>query len=600
MNQSVDLREIIERIKERVGIEDVVGRRVQLSRRGQRLWGLCPFHTEKTPSFTVTPESGFFKCFGCGEGGDAISFLQQIDGLEFWEALTVLAEEAGVELPKRGSTEQHNAPLREKAREALSLARSLYHQEMGSPAAAGARDYLEQRGVQARMIQKFQLGWAPAEPGWLVQRLRKAGISEEAMEEARLAYRPEGQRVLRDRFWDRLMFPICDRSKRTVGFSGRYLPGSRAEEKGMGKYINSPEGPLFPKRRLLYGIEHLQDGLRSAGENGRIILCEGNLDVVLMHQAGFESTLASLGTAFSEDHARTLARTRRSVILLLDSDQAGRKAARKAAQILIREGVPTMVTDLPNGQDPASMISDNLLDELSQLLAKPWDILEWRLEAWVRSEDFNQPNVQARAAKEMAEWISSTPNPALQAVWTRIVEDRLKLPAETLRRLSGRAGAETPAAPGNPLDNPSPRKSAMEVLALNEREIVAALLHDPSLYPRHRLQLEPLKLEDSTAKRVFAWIDKMRLEGDLFNLDGALVEFNEPEFGKWLNQVRLSKPKDSGISLDHALKAHQWNLELLQREQRNSRISEDSQPSDDDLTRLVRKIDLSASADRHH
>mgnify|MGYP002527583890 FL=1 len=147
----------LERIKERVGIEDVVGRRVQLSRRGQRLWGLCPFHTEKTPSFTVTPESGFFKCFGCGEGGDAISFLQQIDGMEFWEALTFLAEEAGVELPKRGSTEQNNAPLREKAREALSLARSLYHQEMGSPAAAGARDYLEQRGVQARMIQKFQL-----------------------------------------------------------------------------------------------------------------------------------------------------------------------------------------------------------------------------------------------------------------------------------------------------------------------------------------------------------------------------------------------------------------------------------------------------------
>ncbi len=600
MNQSVDLREIIERIKERVGIEDVVGRRVQLSRKGQRLWGLCPFHAEKTPSFTVTPSSGSFKCFGCDEGGDAISFLQRIDGLEFWEALTLLAEEAGIELPKQGSGTPQDVALRDEARDALSRARALYFAELSQASGAGARAYLESRGVAARMIEKFQLGWAPAEPGWLVQRLLKAGISERAIEEARLGYRPEGQSGLRDRFWDRLMFPICDRSRRTVGFSGRYLPGSRAAEKGMGKYINSPEGPLFPKRRLLYGVEHLQDGLRSAGETGKVILCEGNLDVVLMHQAGYEATLASLGTAFTDDHARTLARTKRSLILLLDSDLAGRKAAAKAARIMVREGVDTTVCILPDGQDPASMISNGELDELSQRLEKSWDILNWRLQAWGQREDFSQPGVQAQAAAECAEWITASPNPALQAVWTRMVEDRLQLPAETLRRLVQQDGSQKPILVSAGANNPSPRKSALEVLALNEREIVASLLLDPSLYPRYRHILEPLKLEDSMASEVLAWVNKKRQDGEMFDVQAALLEFTKADLGQWLNKVRLINCDDLENSLEHALKAHGWNLELLQRERRNTRKSLDSEPSDGDLARLGRKIDLSASPDSPH
>lgn len=591
-----DLRDLIEKVKERIEIETVIGRRVQLQRRGSRLVGLCPFHPEKTPSFHVTPDKGFFKCFGCGKGGDVLSFVQEIDGLSFIEALRLLAEEAGVELPNRAA-DRLGRDLRQEAREALRQARALYRDALATPAGAPARDYLAGRGVAAVMLEEFAVGWAPAEPGWLGQRLRGAGLSEQALLEAGLAYRPEGGGPLRDRFWDRVMFPVADRAGRTVGFGGRVLPGSRGEAQGMGKYVNSPEGPLFPKRRLLYGLDRLAKALRESAE-APILLCEGYLDVVMLHQAGFRTAVAVLGTSLTEEHARALRRADRPLALMLDPDDAGRRAAARAGRLLVADGATVRVVELPEGLDPADMVAAGRREELAERLSQAWDILDWRLEAWVRKADFRDPPVRSRAAQEAAEWIQATPHPALAEIWTRRAGDRLGLTEESLRRMVRPPGGFAAPPAGSPAGPPShsvdPASEVLARSARNEREILAALLHDPSLYPRHLRILEVLDLQDPVATEALIWCRQRRQQGLLFDLAHALQAFAGGAIREWLDRVRLARPADCARVLEEALRMLPANRE---EEHRVRPRDPGADPSDEQLARLQRKIRISSADD---
>ncbi len=595
-----DLRDVIEQVKERVEIDTVIGRRVQLQRRGSRLVGLCPFHPEKTPSFSVTPEKGFFKCFGCGKGGDVLSFVQELDGLNFLEALRLLAEEAGIEVPQFRQ-DRLGQDLRQQGREALRLAKEWYREQLASPAAAGARRYLDERGIEAATLESFAIGWAPAEPGWLAGRLRQAGIPEQAAIEAGLVYQPERGGPVRDRFWDRIVFPVADRAGRTVGFGGRYLPGSRAEERGMGKYVNSPDGPLFPKRRLLYGLDRLAKALRDAPAESPILLCEGYLDVMMLHQAGLACCVAALGTALTEEHARALRRHDRAIALMLDPDEAGRRAAARAGRMLVAEGIAVRVVELPEGQDPADMVSSGRAGELSERLAQAWDILDWRLDTWVRKADFTDPAVRARAAQEAAEWIQATPNPALGEIWVRRAGDRLGLTEESLRRMVRPSSgfAPRPSAP-QAADSPAnSRNPALEVLARNEREILTALLHDPSLYPRHRTELDALELLDPIALLALNWCRNRRQQGLPFDLPQALTEFSDGEVRTWLDQVRLRQPPDCSRAMEEALRMLPASREGYQRfAARHGAGRPDQGPSDEQLARLQRRIQIRSADDQ--
>jgi len=592
-----DLRDAIDLVKERVGIEVVIGRRVQLSRKGVQYVGLCPFHGEKTPSFYVTPEKGFFKCFGCDKGGDHINFLQEIDGLSFREALAVLAEEAGVELPSYQKESQEERDVREQAREAMSRAKSLYKEALKGPAGADARAYLRGRGVTEEAAAKFELGWSPGEPGWLSKQLLQQGIPLEAIELAGLGKpHPQGGGRVRDQFWERLMFPVMDRAHRAIGFVARFLPESRAEQEGRsGKYVNSPDGPLFPKRRTLYGIDQLQEGLREAGEDAKVVLCEGNLDVVLLHQAGFRTTLATLGTSITPDHARTLGRVGRSMVLLFDGDSAGKKAAFKAARLFVEEGVLVEIAELPEGKDPADMIAEGEQAELSQILENPRDILDWRLDAWAQKRNLNDPVTLNGAAQECAEWISLSPMPVLVDSWSRKVENRLNLRHETLRRLiAGDARSANPSAPGQPsAGSLSPQPTPQELLARNEQEVVSSLLCDPSLYPAFQSILDQLQLSQPISQRLLAWIQEQRQQGQAADLEAALLSFVEESESQILSEIRLNRPPDPEIALERALAALPGNMEQVQREERRVTRQKDA-PSDDDLRNLQRKIDRSA------
>jgi len=546
--------------------------------------------------FNVTPERGFFKCFGCGKAGDVFTFLQEAEGLSFGEALRLLADEAGVELPRFGKREEGRPDLRKSMREALSRARSLYREALRKEPQGPAARYLAGRGLTPASVESFGLGWAPRERGWLARALGRAGFSEEVLTEAGLVLRPEGGGALRDRFWDRLIFPIADAAGRTVGFGGRFLPGSSAEERKMGKYVNSPDGPLFPKRRLLYGLDRLSRALGEAPE-APILLCEGYLDVILLHQAGLTTAVAALGTALTGDHARRLRRFRRPLVLLLDPDPAGREAAVRGARIFVSEGVDVRVAELPEGKDPADLVAAGRGAEIRAEVARARDIIEWRLETWTRRSDFQVPGVRARAAGEMAAWIGLTPDPALGDFWVRKACDGLGVTEDSLRRLAGRGRrvANIPAgsALAPALPSHAPGASASKALEANERLLIAALLTDPSLFPRHRGELERVEVQDPAARRVLKWIQDRREKGDACDLEAVLSGFSGDPAWSWIDSLRFTSLPEPQRVLETALASLPGNREKAAREARDGR----SVPSDEELARFQRPVRIHSTPD---
>jgi len=578
-----ELNTFLDDLKERIPIESVVGQKVQLTRKGNRYWGLCPFHAEKTPSFTVNPGRNSFKCFGCGQGGDAITFVRETEGLEFFEALRVLADMAGMPMPQKfqgGRPEERTE--REEAREALQWARKFFSDTLLTPDGEGARQYLLDRCIPESSWSEFGIGWAPRGRQELLSYLRRNKVSDQGMLTAGLTLEDENTRQMKSRFWERLMFPVLDAGSRTLGFGGRYLPGSFAEEKQMGKYINSPEGPLFPKRRLLYGIEKMSHSLRDFPD-APIIVTEGYLDVIQLHRAGVQPCVAALGTAFTDDHARRLKRTERRVVLLLDPDEAGRKAAAKAARLLVAEGIDVRVAQLPDGHDPADMVAEGRLEELSGFIADSWDILRWRLKTWSQKADLSVPAVVHQAASEMAEWIATTPSPVVAEAWANQAQSALGVSADALRRLThpknsavagprdGGGYAESPQTTS--LTNPE------EVLRRNEREIIAAILHDPSAYPRFRKELDTIELQDSVAQRVLTWCRQQRESEQGFDLVTALIAFQNQEPAAWLDQVRHQRPTDPCLALERSLEVLPGNTEKA--------------TDSDDLHSFLRRISIS-------
>lgn len=589
-----DLTQTIDAIKERLPIEQVVGQRVQLQRRGNRLWGLCPFHAEKSPSFTVHTEQDFFKCFGCGKGGDIITFVRELDGLDFIEALRLLADQAGVELPERSGNreqDQQRSQQRKEAREALARARVLYAEALAGPSGEGARRYLADRGVSAEVAARFSVGWAPNEQDFLVRELTRAGFAPETLEEAGVALRSQRDGRWADRFRERLMFPVIEAGDRTVGFGGRYLPGSWAAENNRGKYVNSPEGPLFPKRKLLFGIDRLAAGLREA-EDLPILVTEGYLDVIMLHQAGIPTAVAALGTAFTEDHARRLRRTGRSVALLLDGDRAGRQAALRAAMILVREGIEVRAVDLPDGQDPADLVAAGETEELRQRVKKAWDIIDWRLSAWSRNMDLGDPQVKAKAARELAQWVQATADPVLAEAWLGRIRDSLGISEDSLRRLL-RPDSPPVMVHSSPASTPSSNSNtspAEENLRRNEQQIVEPILVDPSLFPAFHERLAAESLSDEQAAAVLKWCFERRNEGEDCGLTDALVAFAAHPAQAWLDELRLRKIPVPRHALERALEALPAN---------RAKVHRPSGASDDDLRAFLRPSKWSLSDDSH-
>jgi len=368
-NQSIPESKI-EEIRDATDIVDLISGYVTLKKKGQNHFGLCPFHQEKTPSFSVNAAKQIFHCFGCNAGGNAFTFLMRHEGLSFPEAAKFLAQKAGIvlEFEAQDATEA-------KAHETLyyvnEFAAKFFHESLLSPAGKAALSYLKERGIPRKDIGAFELGYAPPEWDSLLKAAKSSFDDKNVLLTAGLILEKEGTRYY-DRFRDRIMFPIKNLSGRVVAFGGRILTASERSP----KYINSPETPVYEKGKILYGLYHTRDAIRKAE---KAIVVEGYMDFLSLVAAGFGNTVATLGTALTEDQARLIRRYTRSVVLMYDSDSAGTKATLRGADVLLEAGVDVAVVHLPDGHDPDSFVRAHGIEKLQAHIDRAENIFDYKL-----------------------------------------------------------------------------------------------------------------------------------------------------------------------------------------------------------------------------
>lgn len=371
--------DVIDRIRDHFDIVDVVGQTVQLKKSGRNFFGLCPFHSERTPSFSVSPDKQIYYCFGCGAGGDVIRFLMETEQLTFVEAVTQLADQAGIQLPRsRGeNTRDPEEEKRQQLRVVTELAARLYHHMLlESDHGSQAREYLMKRGITRETMEEFQLGFSPDSYHFLHHFLKRRGVDEKTAVEAGLLVERDpsrGPSAWFDRFRGRIMFPIHDTQGRVIAFGGRVLG------EGQPKYLNSPETTLFYKGKFLYNLHRARKAVRKAEQ---VILFEGYMDVISAWQAGVFTGVATLGTALTESQARVIRRNAGTAVICYDSDRAGQKAADRAAEVLKEHGCVVKVAKMPPGMDPDDFVRSRGAASFSgEVIAQALPYAAFKLEA---------------------------------------------------------------------------------------------------------------------------------------------------------------------------------------------------------------------------
>ena len=366
--------DFLDELRSRVSLTDLIGRRVPLKKRGREWVGLSPFQSEKSPSFTVVPEKGFFHCFSSGEHGDAIGWVMRMEGLSFPEAVEKLAGEAGLQVPQPTPEAKAEAEKRKSVHDVLEMACAFFEQQLRRSWGEQAKSYLERRGLSAATIERFRLGYAPSDRGLLLKHLRANKVDLELAASAGLVKLPEGGGEPRDYFFNRVLFPIADRQGRIIGFGGRTL-----EPDGKPKYLNTPETVVFRKGRSLYNLDRARKAAHAAGE---VVVAEGYMDVIALDQAGFPACVAPLGTAVTEEQIAELWRLTTEPLICLDGDQAGQKAGMRVAERALpglQPGRSLRFALLPPGEDPDSLLRAQGPQALRQVLdaARPLSDLVW-------------------------------------------------------------------------------------------------------------------------------------------------------------------------------------------------------------------------------
>jgi DNA primase len=433
----------IDAVRQRTDLVRLAQQYVALKKAGQRYVGLCPFHTEKTGSFGISPDKQLFYCHGCGKGGDAIHFLREIEGLEFAEAVERLASQAGITVRYEGASpgERRQASRRQALHGATEKAADLYHRTLleGREAEA-ARRYLAERGLSKDSVEAFGIGFAPGSPDFLLKRLAR-DLSTEILVEAGLALK-DARGQVRDRFRARITFPIHDLSGKAVGFGARLLEGDGP------KYMNSPETPIYKKGELLYNLHRAKNDLT---RTGRGFVVEGYTDVIALAQAGITTAVATCGTALSEGHFRLLSRFCRRAVLAFDSDEAGARAAERAHGMFEAFGLEVSVLILPEGLDPADFVTRNGGDEFERLADKSQPVVEYMLERAVRGIDLGTPEGQAQAVQAGLPIVSGLQDEVLRSRYGGVlaalagVSDNVVMRELQRRPQDGREASEQPA-----------------------------------------------------------------------------------------------------------------------------------------------------------
>lgn len=484
----------LQELKSRCSITDVVSSYVNLKRRGRNLVGLCPFHSEKTPSFNLYPENGSFYCFGCGVGGDVITFVMKIENLDYIEAVKFLAQRAGMEMPEN-SYDDGVAKMRTRILEANREAARFYYKQLYEPSGRQGLDYFHSRALSDNTIKRFGLGYSPKSRFALCDHLRKLGFSDNEIVTANLAFKSSDGRRIVDRFADRVMFPIIDLRGNVIAFGGRILTDQKP------KYLNTSDTLAFKKSANLFSLNNA----KNTGER-TLILCEGYMDVIALNQAGFRNAIATLGTALTAEQALLIKRYADEVIICYDSDEAGQKATSRAIDILRNAGLSIRIINIPDGKDPDEFIrnrGDKGAAAFRNILEYSGNDVEYRLYKLRSRYDISRPDAKAAYMSDALKVIASLDSSVEQDIYvsklaaeigiekTAILEDLRKI---NRRRSGDEARREfTQLSDGlsGKKDKVNTEKSANTRAAKAEEMLIAFLVFNNDMADLARQKLPP-------------------------------------------------------------------------------------------------------------
>ena len=486
--------ELVEEVRTRNDIVDVVAGYVKLQKKGANHWGLCPFHNEKSPSFSVSGAKQMYYCFGCGAGGNVYTFLMNYENLSFPEAVKLLAERVGVQLPEAEDSAEVRQRENKRARllEVNKEAAKFFYYQLRSPRGEIGRNYFQRRELTEETVHQFGLGYAGKNGEELVGYLRQKGFEDELIRDAGLASYSE-RRGLVSQFWNRVMFPISDINNRVIGFGGRVMGD------GEPKYLNSPETPVFDKRRNLYGLNFARKA-----RSGNIILCEGYMDVIAMHQAGFTQAVASLGTAFTPEQANLLRRYTDHVLLAYDSDGAGVKAALRGIGILREAGISGKVINMKPYKDPDEFMKNLGKEAFQQRIDEAENSFFFEIRILAEQFDMGDPEQKTKFHREIARKLCEFSEDVERDNYLQAVADKYLIGIENMRKLVNTYAAQTGLA--RPVERPKsgirqktgPEESAKK----SQRLLVTWLVETPDLYRRIKKYISPEDFTEELYRKV--------------------------------------------------------------------------------------------------
>ena len=474
-------------------IEDVVGQYVTLKRSGSNMFGLCPFHGEKTASFSVAPDKGIYYCFGCHKGGGPINFMMELEGLSYPDAVRKLAQRVGMEVPE-DEQYQSRYKVQERLWALMKEAGRFFNSQLYSEAGKECLAYVQKRGLSKSIVTQFGMGYAPNSWNALVDAMRKKGYTDQELIAADLVGEKNGR--IYDRFRNRLMFPIIDVRGNVVGFGGRVLDDSKP------KYLNSNETVIFNKRKNLFGLNFAKKT-----KQNYMILVEGNIDVITLHQYGFDNAIASLGTSLTEDHAALLSRYTEQVVLTYDSDEAGQRAAQRAIPMLEKVGIKVKVLNMKDAKDPDEFLQKFGADKFRILLEGSSDRVEYQIRAIAAKYDITQDEQKVRYVQETAELISTLESAVQREVYggrvaqsAGISMDAMKLEInKAFKRRMAIARKKQEKIDLAPARNLQPKARSIRYdnmkSAMAEEGVLALALKEPALLDQCKLKAEDFSVE---------------------------------------------------------------------------------------------------------
>lgn len=524
--------ELVEEVRMKNDIVDVISGYVRMQKRGSNYVGLCPFHNEKTPSFAVSGSKQMYHCFGCGAGGNVFTFLMNYENYSFQEAVKVLADRAGVKLPEVEYTEE----MRQKENKRTQLlavnkdAAKFFYYQLRSPQGRIGYEYLTKRALTEETMQHFGLGYAGLSGASLVQYLKQKGYSDALIKEAGLATYSE-KRGLVSQFWNRVMYPIQDINHRVIGFGGRVMG------EGEPKYLNSPETPIFDKRRNLYGLNYAR-----TARTGNIILCEGYMDVIAMHQAGFIQAVASLGTAFTSEQANLLRRYTDYVLLAYDSDGAGVKAALRGISILREAGLTGRVINMQPYKDPDEFIKAEGKEAFQQRIDQAENSFFFEIRILERDYNLQDPEGRTAFLREIAKKLCTFSEEVERENYLTAIADKYHVGPEALRKLVfayASQGVGSTSQGGNvstggirslerPKSGVQQKNTPLESNQKSQKLLLTWIVDDPGVYHKISRYISPEDFTEdlyrNVAERLFQDLER----GD-YNPAGIISMFEDQE-----------------------------------------------------------------------